>query len=779
MQQESHFSRFRLDLVNEQLWQGEEEIRLRGKTFQVLRYLVARPGQLVTKEALLDEVWGDVAVSDSMPSICIAELRKALGDDPKTPSLIETVHGRGYRFIAQLRPAAVSSGAAAASGSAPLMVGRNEELAHIRELFATASQGRRRVVFVTGEPGIGKTTFAQSFLADLASKRLARIGCGQCVEQYGAGEPYMPVLEALTRLAQVPDGDQLVEILRRLAPTWLAQMPTLVTPEERAKLQSEMQVMTQQRMLREMAEAIEALAAETPLVLLLEDLHWSDFSTLELLSVIARRSEAARLLIIGSYRPVEMLANEHRLRAMKEELELHQQCEELRLKLLSERDVAAYIRLRFAEEDPARSLEQAAPMIHQRTDGNPLFMAKVVDYLVEQGSLLGARNIEAPRTITQMIERNLEGLKPEEQMVLEAASVAGAQFSAATVAAALHQEIGEVESSCSRLARREQFVAPQEPVTWPDGTVAATFRFHHALYQEVLYQRVPPGRRGELHQRIAQRQATGWGDRAAEIAAELAYHYGRCGEKAETLKYLELAGQRAVAQRAYGEADKHYSEALGVLRTRPESPDRDRRELSLLLALGEAVGVMQGFSPAETEAAYTRAKILTERAGARSLEVLRGLWNAPVSRGDHQSALAFANQFLDMANGIGTPAALAHAHYLQALPRSLKGDLIGARQHFNRALELYREEDNSGSPVNPGLASFIFSIQNDSILGYPEAALCRLNDGMALARRQNNPYAVALASGLGAREYAIQGDFKRSLEASEETVRLSTQFGFE
>ena len=268
------------------------------------------------------------------------------------------------------------------------------------------------------------------------------------------------------------------------------------------------------------------------------------------------------------------------------------------------------------------------------------------------------------------------------------------------------------------------------------------------------------------------------GVRIAEIAAELAYHFSRCGGKAGALKYLELAGQRAVAQRAYGEADKHYSDALAVLQTTPESPDRDHRELSLLLALGEAAGVMQGFSPAETEAAYTRAKILTERAGGRSLEVLRGLWNAAISQGELRAGLALADQFLEIAKRIGTQAALAHAHYLQALPRSLMGDLTEARQHFNRALELYREEDNSGSPVNPGVASLIFSVQNESVLGYAEVAIRRLNDGIALARRQNNPYALALASGLGAREYAIQGDFKRSLEASEEAVRLSTELGF-
>ena len=150
----------------------------------------------------------------------------------------------------------------------------------------------------------------------------------------------MPVLEALSRLGQEPGGERVVELLNRFAPMWLAQMPALLTADERARLQGLNQGVTQQRMLREMAQTLEALAAEAPLVLLLEDLQWSDFSTLELISAIARRSEAARLLILGTYRPVEMLAHDHPLRTMKQELELHRHCEELRLKLLSEQDVA-------------------------------------------------------------------------------------------------------------------------------------------------------------------------------------------------------------------------------------------------------------------------------------------------------------------------------------------------------------------------------------------------------------------------------------------------------
>jgi predicted ATPase len=381
------------------------------------------------------------------------------------------------------------------------------------------------VVFVAGEAGIGKTTFVEAFLDSIAQEREVRLGRGQCVEQYGAGEPYMPVLEALSRLGQEPGGERLVELLKRFAPMWLVQMPALLRPEERARLQDENQGVTQRRMLREMAQALGGLAAEMPLVLLLEDLHWSDFSTLELISAVARRRDPARLLIVGTYRPGGRRSNDHRLITMRQELELHHYCEELRLKLLNEKDVAGYLAKHFFSNG-SRQFDGIASMICDRADGNPLCMVNVVDYLVDAGLLMSsdeanasgttenlrAGRIEVPR---QMIERNLERLKPEEELVLEAASVAGAEFSAALVAAALERSQNEIEACCTRLSRHEQFVTEQSPVAWPDGTVAAGFRFHHALYQEVLYDRLPAGRRGRLHRLIAVREEAGFGERRA------------------------------------------------------------------------------------------------------------------------------------------------------------------------------------------------------------------------------------------------------------------------
>src|SRR5262249_30833293 len=152
------------------------------------------------------------------------------------------------------------------------------------------------------------------------------LGRGQCIEQYGPGEPYMPILEALGRLCREPGGEQLITLLTQHAPTWLVQQPTLLHATELAALQRKTQGATRERMLREMGEAIDAITAERPLVLWLEDLHWSDASTVELLALLARRREPARLLVIGTYRPVDVIVQGHPLRAVKQELQPHGLC---------------------------------------------------------------------------------------------------------------------------------------------------------------------------------------------------------------------------------------------------------------------------------------------------------------------------------------------------------------------------------------------------------------------------------------------------------------------
>ena len=227
----------RLDLANERLWCGAQARGLRLKTFALLRYLVEHPGQLLTKAALLAALWPETAVSEVVLAVCMRELRQALGDDARRPRFIETVHRRGYRFIGHLPTVHPSAPHTAAAAPPPLLVGRTPELDALHRGLATALTGVRQLLFVTGEAGLGKTTLVDTFLTAVAEQGPLWIGRGQCLDHYGAGEAYLPILEAMERLCQGPGGPDIVEILRHQAPTWVVQMPGLVSPAEREGLQ--------------------------------------------------------------------------------------------------------------------------------------------------------------------------------------------------------------------------------------------------------------------------------------------------------------------------------------------------------------------------------------------------------------------------------------------------------------------------------------------------------------------------------------------------------------
>jgi predicted ATPase len=324
----------------------------------VLNQLVGRFGQLVTKEQLLAAVWPETFVGDAVLKVAIRQLRDALDDDPKAPLFIETAHRRGYRFIGQI----------ADSGNFPA------EIPTFRD---------RQIVFVTGEAGIGKTALVDTFARFVGFDPKIQLGRGQCLEQYGTSEAYLPILEAIGRLCR--QQSHVVDVLRAHAPMWLLQMPSLLSSSEREVLSREVLGATRERMLREIGDALDELTSDQPLVLILEDLHWSDRSTLDLISYLATQRAPAQLMLIGTYRAAELIASGHPLRAVKQELLAKQQCEELALDYLSEESIAKYLSVRFASN---RFPDELARLIHQRTEGNPLFMVNAVDYLVNEELLV-------------------------------------------------------------------------------------------------------------------------------------------------------------------------------------------------------------------------------------------------------------------------------------------------------------------------------------------------------------------------------------------------------
>src|SRR5262249_44352983 len=292
------FPPFRLDPADERLWRDNREITLRRKPFAILRYLAENPQRLVTQRELVEAVWGQIAMSESLLRTHIHELRQHVGE-----GIVETVVGRGYRFVPNVAQIAESLSTRRGGAPQPPLVGRDDAMSVLRDDWDAALEGRRRIVFVTGDSGIGKSTLAEAFLSEIAQQTTCWIARGACIEHYGPGEPYLPMLVALGSVARGPIGSRLVEVLDRHAPSWLAQMPALVPNHavETAQRSGE-ESAAQTRMPRELAGALEVLTQEQPLVLLLEDLQWADDSTVELLAMLGRRSEPARLLVVGTCR---------------------------------------------------------------------------------------------------------------------------------------------------------------------------------------------------------------------------------------------------------------------------------------------------------------------------------------------------------------------------------------------------------------------------------------------------------------------------------------------
>jgi predicted ATPase len=398
-------------------------------------------------------------------------------------------------------------------GRAATFVGRADDVARLHALLEAARAGHRRLAFVTGEAGIGKTTLVETFVADLAADDDLRIAHGQCVERVGAGDASAPVLEAIARLARQPGGDRVVAVFQQYAPSRLSQLPALLTDAELDAARRRTGGTTRDRMLRELVDALDVLSAETPLVLVLEDVHWSDAATADLLAMLARRRDPARLLVVATYRPANLVVAGHPLKPVKQELQLHGHCEELALEYLSEAAVGEYLGARF----PHASLDpRAARFLHRNTGGNPLFLVHVVDHLLARRQvrkvdgrweLAGPVDVvmsDVPDTLSQLVDEQIERLTASERKALAVASLADAGFSAALATVAGLDE-REAEECCAALARRGQFLRDEGLVEWPDGTVAGRYAFVHTLHRTVIDGRMSVAERAWLRRRIDER----------------------------------------------------------------------------------------------------------------------------------------------------------------------------------------------------------------------------------------------------------------------------------
>ncbi|MGZ5268982.1 MAG: AAA family ATPase [Ramlibacter sp.] len=373
------FEEFELDEANASLLRGEERLALAPTPFKLLCTLARAPGSLLAKSALVDAVWGHQFVSESVLKTAVSKLRTAMGDDPRQPRIIETVPRRGYRFVAVPSAIAVPQ---PQPGSAPeragsTFVGRGDALARLGRAWEAACSGQRTLVWVAGEPGIGKTTLIERFVASVGDVVCVR---GHGVEHHGPGEPFLPVLDALSDLCR--RDSEVPALLRAVAPTWLLRMPWLSTPVERGALGRELAGIGPDRMLREIGELLDGYCERRPLLLVTEDLHWSDRSTIDLLNYVVRRRGAARLMWLASFRLAEVVARDSPLNRLRHELRVHGLCEEIVLDPFSEWEVAQFV----ARVSPSLALDEPfVRALHARSDGVPLHLVSLLAYVLARG----------------------------------------------------------------------------------------------------------------------------------------------------------------------------------------------------------------------------------------------------------------------------------------------------------------------------------------------------------------------------------------------------------
>jgi len=805
------FGDYALDTQLYELRYAGQPCKLEPQVFNVLTYLLQHRDRLVTKDELLEQLWPNQFISEVTLHHRVMEARKAIGDSGRAQRCIKTVHRRGYRFIADVTLAEPSPPTPVRSAITPASAGtatrppaflprpsrpfvaRETELVQVQQCLTAALSGSRQVAFITGEAGIGKTTLVDTFMAQVVSADMMYIGRGQCIEQYGAGEAYLPILEALGQLGRGPDGPRLVELLQQQAPSWLLHMPALLPAPAYAAFQQRSSGTNRDRMLRELAEAVETLTAERPLLLVLEDLHWSDYATLDWLALVARRRVAARLLVLGTYRPADAMARAHPIRTLTQELQRHGQCTELLLPYLPVTGVSSYLAQRFGASQVPQGLDK---VLHQRTNGNPFFLVTVVEELVRQGRLgapapggMPQENLAAvvggvPESVRQLIDAQLAYVSPQEQEMLAAASVAGAEFAAAAVAAGVGQAPEEVEACCDALARRGQFVHSQGSAEWPDGTVTARYHFIHDLYHEVLYERVPVSRRMRWHRQIGARLETGYGPRAREIAAELAMHFARGRDAPRAVVYLQHAAENALRRYANREAIGHLTQALAWLKTLPHSPEYLQQELDLLTALGPALVAVQGYGALDVEHTYTRAREICQQMGdaLQLSQVLLGLLSCYLVRAEHQTARELGEELLTLAQRQQDAKLLCLGHFGLGAALYCLGAFAPAHEHLAQSIALNDPQQSLAHPFLFGMDLGVFGRSWSAHalwhLGYPDQARAMSHTALARARELAHPFSLALALNYAAICHQFCREERATYERAEAATVLCREHGF-
>ena len=802
------FQDFELDLHAGSLTQQGQEVRLRPKAWHLLAYLASQPGRVVPKTELRKQVWPEAHVSDATMAGLVKEVREILADDATDPKYIETVRGRGLRFVAKVTaveprridtPEVTIGAQMHETAGGPIeVVGRDREIDLIVNAFNSALSGSRKAVFVSGEPGIGKTALLNASVnalqAQYGTDRMWYLR-GDCLQQFGRGEAYMPVLAAISAHSRQADSTEFIRTLAESAPTWLAQLPELDRPRDDGAATAPSEEISNERMLRELSIALERAAEIRPVVLVLDDLHWADLSTIDLVTALVRRTEPARIVTIATFRTADAMINSHPVVQAVREIRARSEGTLLELGLLTKADVRDFVALMFPG---LVETDDLATILFELTEGNALFLHTIEDYLKKTGWIeksdmtwhlsesLARITEEVPASLRQVIERQLNLVKPNDIRALECASVVGSEFSAAAVAAGLQRDPEEIESIFENLARNQHLIYLKDTQRWPDGTTSAGFAFEHAAYQTVLYQQIPEARKTRLHQRVAERLREAYGDRAHHYASELAKHYEQAGDYTQAAEFYEHAAINATQRSANETALDHLRNANRLL----ERADVDQRDPTLELRIAAQLlfksMTVHGRDPKVIADVLKRTENLIAMSEALGDEVKMFAYLAvslcSLYLGNVEKAYGYSEACRQIADQTDDKELIVAGHGLSATMQLLNGKLVGSQQLFDETLKLVSPDRQAALVFIRGLDHGTAMVGVSSVvywlLGRPDSAVERSRSALDHADRLSHPGSKAFALMCACIVHQMRREWATANAYADDLVALAEEQGF-
>lgn len=671
-------------------------------------------------------------------------------------------------------------------------VGREKERAELRRAYARVRDGQSLLLAVSGEAGLGKTSLIEDFLTELRTRpERPIVARGRCSERLAGAEALLPILEALDSLLH-RSGESVQGLMKAVAPTWYLQVAAPSADESSmARLRDDVSTASQERMKRELGALFRDVSLRQPLVVFLDDLHWADVSTIDILNYLAGRFADMRVMVLITYRPAEMALAQHPFLTVSNNLRAHGVFEELGLGFLELADVVRYL----AQEFPEHHFPPEFPdLIHARTEGSPLFMADLVRYLrdtgrivEEQGTWVLAGSMsdlpgDLPESVRSMIARKIEQVEDRDRRLLIAASVQGHEFDSAIVSEAIEMDAADVEERLEVLERVHVLVKRRSERELPDLTLTLQYQFVHVLYQNMLHATLQPTRRAALSGRVARALVAHHGDQTASLAGRLATLFDAGRDFAASAQYYFSAAQHAVGLFAFREALSLAERGLKVLRGLPDSVQRLQQELGLHMIRGLALRSMKGWAAPEIEPVFARARQLCHELNDPP-ELFPVLWAITLFhgiRGDLRIYRERADELMVLAETSGKPAFLMAAHHLVGVSREFLGDMVEASRVLDRGRELHVPAEHltytAMFGLDPGMISRAMSSRPLWVLGFPDRADERAKEALALARSQRQPLTLAFALVVAQGIHLYRGEAQEALTMGDEIVGLCREY---